>query len=351
MGSVRLKSLRARLLAIVAVSVVPAFGLIVYTGLEQRREAVGLAQEAAVRLARLAASEQGRRLGGARDLLVALSRLPEVRRRDAAACGAVLADLRRQYDLYLNFGAIDERGRLVCSALPAADDVALGDRPYFQRAVATRRFAVGDYQVGRVTGKASLNVAYPILSEGGAVEGAVFAAIDLGWLRQLVQDAQLPPRLHVHGDRPARDGPGPLPGRVLGGPRPPAAAGRGRGPERRRPGGGRGPRRRRGTAAARLQSAPGRRASRGCLRQHRHSQGHRGGAGQPAARVEPGRAGPRHRPGGGGRALRRRRVRRPPREPDRRRRPPAGGRRPVSPGRRTVRRRARRAGPGLRRDG
>lgn len=180
MDPVRLESLRVRLLAVVTVSVVPAFGLIIYTGVEQRRQAVNVAQEAAVRLARLAASEQGRRLAGARDLLIALSRLPEVRRRDARACHAVLADLLRQYDLYLNFGAIDDRGRLFCSARPAAEATDLGDRPYFQRAVATRGFAVGDYQVSRVTGKASLNVAYPLLGERGAVEGVVFAAIDLG---------------------------------------------------------------------------------------------------------------------------------------------------------------------------
>jgi signal transduction histidine kinase len=192
MDTVRWKSLRVRLLAIVAVSVVPAFVLIVYTGFEQRREAVTVAQQAAVRLARLAASEQGRRLAGTRDLLVALSRLPEVRRRDGAACRAIFADLLRQYDLYLNFGAIDERGRLFCSALPAPDAVDLSDRAYFQRAVATRGFAVGDFQVGRVTGKTSLNVAHPLLGDSGAVEGVVFAAVDLGWLRQLVRDARLP---------------------------------------------------------------------------------------------------------------------------------------------------------------
>jgi signal transduction histidine kinase len=192
MDPVRLKSLRVRLLAIVAVSVVPAFGLIVYTGFEQRREAVNVAQQAAVRLARLAASEQGRRLGAARELLIALSRLPEVRRRDGPACRRVLADLLRHYDLYLNFGAVDERGRVFCSALPAPESTDLGDRPYFQRAVATRGFAVGDYQVGRITGKASLNVAYPLLDERGTVRGVVFAAIDLGWLRQLVRDARLP---------------------------------------------------------------------------------------------------------------------------------------------------------------
>jgi signal transduction histidine kinase len=189
---VRPRSLRARLLAIVGLALIPALGLILYTGLEERRAAIAHAQETAVRLARLAASEQGRRLAGSRNLLVALARLPEVRRRDGTACSAAFADLLRDYPFYLNLGATDARGVIFCSALPPDGPTHVGDRAYFQRALATRDFAVGDFQVGRVTRKASLNVAYPWLDDAGAVGGVVFAAIDLGWLGQLVRDARLP---------------------------------------------------------------------------------------------------------------------------------------------------------------
>ncbi len=189
--AVALHSLRARLLLVVGLAVIPAFGLIVHTALEQRRDAVRDVQESALRLARLAASEQGRRLAGARNLLIALSRLPDVRRPDTPACHRLLADLLPEYPLYLNLGVIDPRGRLVCSALPVAAETNLADRAYFQRAVDSRNFAIGDFQIGRVTGKASVNVAYPVLDRG-AVTGVIFAAIDLDWLNQLVRDARLP---------------------------------------------------------------------------------------------------------------------------------------------------------------
>jgi hypothetical protein len=42
-------------------------------------------------------------------------------------------------------------GDLVCSGLPVTGTVSLADRTYFQRARDRADFAVGDYQIGRVT--------------------------------------------------------------------------------------------------------------------------------------------------------------------------------------------------------
>jgi len=51
-------SLRVRLLLLVLLAVIPALGLTLYTGLEQRRVAAAGAQEDALRLVRLVAREQ-----------------------------------------------------------------------------------------------------------------------------------------------------------------------------------------------------------------------------------------------------------------------------------------------------
>ena len=63
----------------------------------------------------------------------------------------------------------------------------------FGGAVETRDFAIGEYQVGRITGKATVNFGYPVLDDAGHVGAVVFAALDLAWLNELARQVGLPP--------------------------------------------------------------------------------------------------------------------------------------------------------------
>ncbi|MBI3458357.1 MAG: GAF domain-containing protein [Candidatus Rokubacteria bacterium] len=190
---VRLASLRTRLLLLVLLAVLPAFALILYTGVERRALAVRAVEEDALRLTRIAAAEHERLIEGARQLLVALAQLPAVRASDSAGCAALFASLHQQDRRYANLGAIAPDGTVFCSALPLPGPVSLADRPYFRHARDAREFAVGDYQVGRITGVATVNFGYPVVDGTGAVRAVVFAALDLGWLNQLAASARLPP--------------------------------------------------------------------------------------------------------------------------------------------------------------
>jgi len=75
----RLASLRSRLLVLVLVAALPAFALTLYTRLEHRRAAVAVAYEEALRIARIAASEQNDVFQEARRVAFTLAQLPEVR--------------------------------------------------------------------------------------------------------------------------------------------------------------------------------------------------------------------------------------------------------------------------------
>jgi serine phosphatase RsbU (regulator of sigma subunit) len=189
---ISLASLRSRLLLLVLLALVPVLGLMLWTAAEQRRLAAAEVQENALRLARLASLDQERLIESTRQLLVVLAQLPEVRRGDPAACGALLAVLLQQYPLYTNLGTIAPDGNLVCSALPTSGPINVADRAYFRRALDTRAFAVGEYQIGRVTGKASVGFGYPVVADGGRVEAVVFTALDLDWLNRLAGEVQLP---------------------------------------------------------------------------------------------------------------------------------------------------------------
>lgn len=188
----RLASLQIRLLLLVLLAVVPMLALVLHSYAQQVQGATEDAQASALGLARLAANDQERLIEGARQLLVALAELPSVQNQDAAECGSFLADLLKEYPLYENLGAANLDGDIFCSAIPSATRANMSDRPWFQRALQTRDFVVGDYLVARITGRPTLGTVYPVLDEAGRPRGVVFAGIDLAWLDSLVAEAQLP---------------------------------------------------------------------------------------------------------------------------------------------------------------
>jgi signal transduction histidine kinase len=186
-----LASLRVRLLLLVVLAFLPAFVLVIYTALEQRRLSAVEFQATAMRVARLAAVEHSHVILESRQLLTTLAQLREVRERDARACSVLVASLLAQREAYANLGAVDPQGEVFCSALPMAEATNVADRAYFRRAVETRTFAVGEYQIGRVTKRAAINVALPVLDREDRAVAVVFAAIDLAWLNRFVEEWRL----------------------------------------------------------------------------------------------------------------------------------------------------------------
>ena len=186
-------SLRSRLLLLIFLAAIPALALTLYTNLEERQLRKALVQEHAMRLSRLVSADYERLIEDARQLLVSLARFPAVRDGHVAACNALFADLLTRQSSYANLGVIDSDGNVICTAVPITDQIYLGDRVYFRRALETRDFAIGEYQVGRITRQATVNFGYPVVDDTGRVRGVVFAALDLAWLNQLARQAGMPP--------------------------------------------------------------------------------------------------------------------------------------------------------------
>jgi HAMP domain-containing protein len=187
-----IRSLRTRLLLLVAIAVLPALAMIVYAGVENRRLAARAAQERALHLANLAALQQNQIVEATRQLLAGLAQLPAVRGLAPGPCSALMAEVQKQFPSYANMGAIRPDGELVCSAVPLPGPLNVADRSYFRRALETREFAVSEFLIGRVTQKPSLTFAYPALDRRREVEAVLFAAVDLRWLNHLAADALLP---------------------------------------------------------------------------------------------------------------------------------------------------------------
>jgi PAS domain S-box-containing protein len=181
------------LLLLFLLVVMPVLVLIVITNLEQRQNAAENVRENALRLIQLTTSQYEHLIKGSRQLLLALAQLPSVRSQDAEACSSLFADLFKRYPYYTTLGVTNVEGYSFCSPLRATRPVNLADRPYIISALQNREFAIGDYAVGRRTGKQSLHFGYPVFDQEGEVQGAVFAALDLKWLGELAAGLRLAP--------------------------------------------------------------------------------------------------------------------------------------------------------------
>src|SRR5262245_22821852 len=185
-------SLRARLFQLVVVALLPAFGLIVYHSGEQRKKALVDAENEALRLARVVAANEQRLIDSSGHLLIALAQLPAVRNGDAEACSALFARLLREYPPYANLGVASLDGSVICSARPLPNAANIGDRWYFLEAIQHRQLAIGNYQVGHISGKATLNLGYPVYGHDEQLTGVAFLALDLAWVSQTARIVGLP---------------------------------------------------------------------------------------------------------------------------------------------------------------
>jgi diguanylate cyclase (GGDEF)-like protein/PAS domain S-box-containing protein len=181
----RFMSLRFRLILLILVAVLPAFLLVLYSTFEQRREVAEYAEREALRMAQTVAEGYRATSTSVRHMMMGLSTLAEIPdAQSAGPCSKMLANILRYNPDYANVGVALLNGDVVCSALPLPGPVNVADRIYFQRAVATREFSIGDYQIGRVAAKRGIHFAYPLFNADKQIWGVLFVLLDLNPLNE-----------------------------------------------------------------------------------------------------------------------------------------------------------------------
>lgn len=141
-------------------------------------------QEQEIRqIAELTSVEYGQLIDQSRHLLGALAEFPEIREARQPECSERLASILRHVPQYTTISLIGADGYLECGSLTPDDALYLGDRVYYQLATANNRFSVGEYAVGRITGKPTVGVALPIeRTQGAGVDKVLAASLDLSGL-------------------------------------------------------------------------------------------------------------------------------------------------------------------------
>ena len=176
--------LRVRLMIIVLVAVIPVWGLMLYTSTEQKRLAIAKIQKNLLRLVEFNAREEEQLLQGTRQIMIALASFLPKGGGDSLVRKPYCADLLKHFKRYANIGAVKPNGDVFCSALPLDKSLNVADQLWFQRAVQTGDFAVGDYHLDRISGMPVLTLGYPSVNSAAEIEMVVFASISLGWLER-----------------------------------------------------------------------------------------------------------------------------------------------------------------------
>lgn len=186
-------SLRARLFLLVLLAVIPAGALLGYLSLERQQLAQARASTELLHLAQLIADNQEQRIASTRDLLSALARMPELQRLDPVPCHERLAAMLPLYPQYAGMAVADLNGDTLCASSGVTSTINVADRLYFQRALETQDFAVGEYQIGRNIGRPVLAFGYPVYSPDGRLGGVLLTTIELATLNRSGFNAPLPP--------------------------------------------------------------------------------------------------------------------------------------------------------------
>src|SRR5882672_4656477 len=185
---------RARILALVILAALPALLLTVYSAIERRVSTESQARAELRRLVKLAAMQEWQVVEGARQMMVASSQILFTLLSDRKRCTEYFASLLAQNrEMYHSMGLFRLDGQLFCNAANWRDKVYSGDRLYFRLAKETGRFAIGEYQVGRVTGQAGINFGFPVRDPDNKVYAVAFAGLDLQNLGRMVEATPLPP--------------------------------------------------------------------------------------------------------------------------------------------------------------
>lgn len=168
------------------------FFILVLISIDKKAEASLVTRQELVRLARLVILRQESLIEQSRQTLLLISKLPQVRGTDSDLCHETLAGFLSDEKRFANFGIIDPAGKLFCSALPFEKGLDVSDRAYFKRAVESNGFSAGNYQIGRVTRKPTVNFGYAFNDAKGRILGVSYVALDLAWLAEFAQTADLP---------------------------------------------------------------------------------------------------------------------------------------------------------------
>ncbi len=126
-------------------------------------------------------------------LLGALSEMTEFRSPRQPQCDQALSSVMGHLTYYTAIQLIDVDGFVACGSLAIDESLYVGDRYYHRAALSNRQFTVGNFVVGRLSGKPIVGLAYPIERfESSDAAGVLAVYLDLDELANRAYELGMP---------------------------------------------------------------------------------------------------------------------------------------------------------------
>ena len=180
-------SIRARLLLLALIVIGPLMLERARSIETDRAERIAALSEEALALSRQGLEAQQVVVVATRSLVQVVARAHATLGLTRENCDRFLAGATSDTPWITGLSIVGADGRVACSTVTNSIGFDLSDRPYFQEALRTRTFVLGDFSVQRARG-VRLVAAMPALEEDGRVAGVIAASIDLHWIERIGAD-------------------------------------------------------------------------------------------------------------------------------------------------------------------
>src|SRR5262245_18036626 len=169
-------SIRARLMVLAVIAMVPLLLDRVRDIESDRAERIEAASRQALNLARQGMAHQNEAIVSARAFMQVAASAHGLMSSRGARCDDFLLDAVRQVGWLKHMSFTEPGGRIVCSSNPDVVGLDLSRGPHFTRAMASGDFAMSDYYAGPLSG-ATLLVALPHRAADGAIDVVLTGAL------------------------------------------------------------------------------------------------------------------------------------------------------------------------------
>jgi len=184
-------SIRARLLLLALVAVVPLMIDRAMLIEADRTERMASLSEEALALTRQGVEAQQEIVIAVRSVAQVVARAHATFDASTDGCAKFLTGATSDATWMTSLSIIGANGKVTCSTTQSFVGLDVSDRPYFQDAVRTKAFVVGEQAVGRQragTGGVRLVAAVPALDDNGAVTGVVAGGFELQWIDRIAAE-------------------------------------------------------------------------------------------------------------------------------------------------------------------
>src|SRR5262249_30917874 len=111
---------------------------------------------------------------------------------DIQGCNDYLSRIKQRYPGFIAFFVVDMNGDTFCDSTKEHKPTTAAGRAYFASAVKTGEFTVGEFAIGRATGRNTLQFALPFYDDEDRMGGVVIAALSLDWLADYIANKAVP---------------------------------------------------------------------------------------------------------------------------------------------------------------